>query len=190
MGGANLRILVLFYLLVSAAGLGVVAYFDLWEGIAPPSLEPDSLYVLSVGLGLGLAMVVVCRLLSRWVPAVRKLEEGFRGLLGPMTPGEVLLAAVASGVAEELFFRAALQPLLGLWVTSAIFALLHIGPTRDFRSWPVMAFVAGVLLGVLFEWSGSVWPSVLAHGTVNGLNLLYLLRREPSAQEPSLIDPE
>ena len=107
-----------------------------------------------------------------------------------MTPGEVLLAAVASGVAEELFFRAALQPLLGLWVTSAIFALLHIGPTRDFRSWPGMAFVAGVLLGVLFEWSGSVWPSVLAHGTVNGLNLLYLLRREPSAQEPSLIDPE
>ncbi len=190
MGGANLRILVLFYLVVVAAGLGLVAYFDLWEGITPPPLEPDSLYPLAVGLGVGLAMVVVCRLLARWLPAVRKLEEGFRGLLGPMTLWEVLLAAAASGVAEEIFFRGALQPLLGLWVTSAIFALLHLGPSEAFKVWPVMAFVAGVLLGGLFEWSGSVWPSVLAHAAVNFVNLLYLVRREPLEGEAASIDPE
>jgi membrane protease YdiL (CAAX protease family) len=53
-----------------------------------------------------------------------------------------------------------------------------------------MAFAAAVRLGGLFEWSGSVWPSVLAHAAVNFVNLLYLVRREPLEGEAASIDPE
>src|SRR6478672_6903431 len=40
----------------------------------------------------------------------RALEDAFRRVLGPLDLGTVLFLALASGTAEEVFFRGALQP--------------------------------------------------------------------------------
>lgn len=58
-----------------------------------------------------------------------------------------ILLALASGVGEELLFRGALQPVLGLWFTAVIFALLHI----QYGLTPItlVVFVIGVALGYI-----------------------------------------
>ncbi|MFP4089648.1 MAG: CPBP family intramembrane glutamic endopeptidase [Cyclobacteriaceae bacterium] len=38
---------------------------------------------------------------------------------------KIIFISLCAGIGEELFFRAGLQPLLGLWPTSIIFVLIH-----------------------------------------------------------------
>ena len=85
-----------------------------------------------------------------------------------------MVLAVASAIGEEIFFRGALMPAIGLWASSAIFALLHIGPKVRFLPWTLSSFVAGVVFGQLFLWTGDLSGPVVAHFSVNALNLRYL----------------
>lgn len=79
-------------------------------------------------------------------------------------------ATVAVVVAEELFLRARVQPLLrasvgaipAIWLTAAAFALAH-APLYGAQALPLDLGV-GVVIGTLREWSGRVAPAVLAHG--------------------------
>ncbi|MEX2569477.1 MAG: CPBP family intramembrane glutamic endopeptidase [Cyclobacteriaceae bacterium] len=38
---------------------------------------------------------------------------------------KILFVSLCAGIGEELFFRAGLQPLLGLWTTAVLFVVLH-----------------------------------------------------------------
>jgi membrane protease YdiL (CAAX protease family) len=104
----------------------------------------------------------------------RALHRDLRALLGPLPGPEIIVLAVASSVGEEIFFRGALLPAVGLWASSAIFALLHIGPKLRFLPWTFSSFVAGMAFGQLFLWTGDLGGPVVAHFTVNALNLRYL----------------
>src|SRR5262245_60580653 len=89
------------------------------------------------GIGVGRVVVgrVVVRLTRRGVRHfqwVRELHASFRGLLGPLTGREIVILALASSIGEELLFRGALLPWLGLWWQAVVFALLHVGPGRRF----------------------------------------------------------
>jgi membrane protease YdiL (CAAX protease family) len=89
---------------------------------------------------------------------------------------EITLLALSSGFAEELFFRGAMQPALGLLLTSLIFGAVHTGPRRVFVAWSVWAFIMGLLFGVIFELSGVLWGPVLAHVWINQRNMAYMRR--------------
>jgi hypothetical protein len=95
-------------------------------------------------------------------------------LLGPLPGAEIVALALASAVGEEIFFRGALLPVVGLWGSSAIFALLHVGPKPRFLPWTFSSLVAGLVFGQLFLWTGDLSGPVVAHFTVNALNLRYL----------------
>ena len=77
-------------------------------------------------------------------------------------------------MAEERLFRGALWPHLGLLGTTFLFGLVHFVPHKKLWGYPLFALVAGLLLGVLREASGSVIPPILAHFTVNVLNLRWM----------------
>nr|MBC7244823.1 CPBP family intramembrane metalloprotease [Chloroflexota bacterium] len=91
----------------------------------------------------------------------------------------LILALLAGGVVapivEEIFFRgclfAGLYRLVGLRraavLSAALFALVHVLPT----SWPPI-FVLGLLLALLYEQTGSIWPAVIVHSTMNTLAFL------------------
>lgn len=184
MSGSTLRLLVLFYFVLSGVGLIVMTRFVGLESLGLPSDPPGSLLGMMGGVAVGGGIVLLSRLGSRFAVSVRRLEDGFRSILGPMTRGQVAIAALASSVGEEILFRGAMQPLLGLWPTALIFGVLHRGPTRLFSVWPLLAFGAGVLLGGLREWSGSVWPGVVAHVLINALNLDYLVGEKATEALP------
>jgi membrane protease YdiL (CAAX protease family) len=47
-----------------------------------------------------------------------------------------------------------------------------------FLPWTVSSFVAGAVFGQLFLWAGDLGGPVVAHFTVNALNLRYLSRTD------------
>jgi len=85
---------------------------------------------------------------------------------------------IFSSIGEEIFFRGALMPVVGLVVSSAVFALLHIGPKLRYLPWTLSSFVAGLMFGQLFLWSGDLTGAVVAHFIVNFLNLRHLSQHE------------
>ena len=135
--------------------------------------------LVSLGLGLGLALAVVAMTpvfveRARWA---RALHEELAELIQALAPSEITVLALSSGIAEELLFRGAMQPVLGLLLSSAIFGLVHVGPRKVFLAWITWAFVMGLLFGLIFELTGVLWGPVLAHVWINQRNMSYIRRR-------------
>lgn len=124
-----------------------------------------------VGCALGLAVVLVSRLSVRRFVWARALQRELRARIGPLSGREIALLAAASAIGEELLFRGALLPWLGLWAQALLFALPHAGPGLRFLPWTAWAFGMGVALGALFQWSGDLGGPIAAHFSVNYLNL-------------------
>ncbi len=82
------------------------------------------------------------------------------------------------GLVEEVCFRAGIQnifvrwlkgPWLAIIITSIIFSLVHISYYGF-----LVRFALGVILGLIFYYSGSIWLSVLFHFLYNGLQVTAL----------------
>ena len=160
--------------LVIAAGRGDP---DLYR-IGSPSGALLALGPLA-GVALGLGFVGLTRLASRRFQWARDLHRSFRDLLGPLAGREIVILAAASSIGEELLFRGALLPWLGLWAQAAIFALLHVGPGKRFLPWTASAAAIGVAFGVLARETGSLGGPIAAHFVINFVNLHYIVDREP-----------
>jgi len=159
-----------FYGLLAAAALAWIRHAKLSVLVA------RSPAAAAAGLALGLAVAVFSQLGFRRSTRIRRLALDFARILGPLGTWDALSLAVLSGVGEELCFRAALQGSLGLVPASLIFGLAHIGPRRGFWPWTVFAVAMGFALGLLYAWSGDLLGPILAHATVNALNLRALGR--------------
>lgn len=152
------------------------------ESIFHPGPEPDpeALGVASaIGIGLvfGLLAVGLSELLTRWTRLGEALAETLGRSLVGIGRGDALLLALASGIAEEMLFRGALQPVVGLVWASLIFGACHFLPRRELFAWSLFATGIGFALGWLFEWTGQLAAPIAAHAAVNGINLPRLVRR-------------
>jgi len=160
--------------LLLSAGRGDADIYRLDEDVAGWRLALSPL----LGFLLGLAVVA----LSRWAVGTqawaRDLHQSFRHVLGPVTGREIATLAIASAIGEELMFRGALEPWIGLWAQAGIFALLHIGPGKKFLPRTAMAFTLGVLLGLLAHATGDLGGPIVAHFTINFVNLRFIVRVE------------
>ena len=76
--------------------------------------------------------------------------------------------ALISAVAEELFFRGALQGAIGFLPAAVLFALMHAGPGKGFRIWTLFALAGGLALGALVALRGPLGGAIVAHLMVNG----------------------
>jgi len=142
--------------------------------------EASSLF-LAVGAGLlmGLASVGVSEVLTRGTKLGERLADILGESLSGISLGDAFLLALASGTAEEMLFRGALQPAVGLVWASLIFGACHFLPRRDIAIWSLYAVVMGFAFGWLFEWTGNLLAPIVAHTVVNGINLPRLIQRPP-----------
>jgi hypothetical protein len=128
----------------------------------------------------GLA-VLLSRALARQTGWGARAARGLAALLGPLSTRQCWLLALASGVAEEAFFRGALQPRVGLAAASLLFGAAHLAPRRELLPWSLSALAAGFGLGLLFEATGNLVAPVVAHVLLNGANLRWLAARGADA---------
>jgi len=108
------------------------------------------------------------------------MEAEFRTVIGPQSALAVPLLALASAGAEEYFFRGALQSQIGVWAQALVFGALHVPFNARMIAWPFFAGAVGLAFGWLTHWSGNLWPAILAHATINHVNLSVIaFRRNP-----------
>jgi len=141
----------------------------------------DPLRDVTVGLMAAGLVIALSHLWTEHTRSGRALARGLASLLGPLSLRHVALLALVSGVAEEAFFRGALQPRVGLVAASVVFGLVHFVPRPEFRVWTVFSLAAGFLLGFLFEATGNLVAPAVAHVVINGVNLTRLVRGGPES---------
>ncbi|NPV28000.1 MAG: CPBP family intramembrane metalloprotease [Firmicutes bacterium] len=179
----------LYYFLVGAIlqtlmVIGLVCYFsfvkyqcrpeDLGLGNYP---WPRALWLGFLGgISLFSLMFVGASLISLVypeVPAPQPFAEivmrvkNWRELIIPLLVGSVL-----APVSEEMYFRGFVYPYLrsrlgvrmALWLSAMFFSVLHLDVVRFI---PLM--LGGFGLAWLYERTGSLYPSVVAHGVWNGV---------------------
>jgi membrane protease YdiL (CAAX protease family) len=136
-------------------------------------------WLRDLGAGVLAAAIVVLasRQLTRRTRAGAQLARRLAELLGPLSLGQCWLLALVSGVAEEAFFRGALQPQVGLVAASLLFGAAHFVPRRELFAWSLFSLAAGLLLGWLFDATGNLVAPITAHAGINGVNLRQLTRR-------------
>lgn len=118
-------------------------------------------------IGIGLLPIQV-----QQHPVLTFLRQSGRGWLWLI----VAITVVMAPLAEELFFRGLLQTYirrhLGPWpavaVASAVFTLVHVGVYQDYPA----LFALALTLGYLYERTGRLLPSIVAHASFNGIMVL------------------
>ena len=180
---ARMRDLVVSEAIMAAAGVAIVWLRHgaglVWVagGAGPAAAGTAVALSLVVALALGAALSVV----ALRTPLARYVAEALEPLSGiRFTLANCIVAGLLAGVGEELLFRAALQPWLGIWVASALFALAHAGQvwlepgvTPAKIGYPVYALVAGLALGATYARFGLA-PAIVAHAAYDAIELWML----------------
>lgn len=163
---------------------------------APPATRfaDDRWLALAIGLALAFLVTAATVRATRWLVArthwARTLHRSLRAALFGASSRRLLLLAVGGAIAEELLFRAALVPLLGLFGSALAFGLLHVSGPDTYFGWMLSATLMGLVFGALFLGSGSLWPAILAHAAINYENMQYLCSYDPTPSSLSAVSPQ
>ena len=175
------------------AALGVSLSLNQRAGVlsapAGARFSADASLALWIGLLLALVLALATVVATRWLVArmrwARALHRSLRGAVLGASPVRLQSLALGGAVAEELFFRAALVPMLGVWASALLFGALHFPGRATYLSWMLWATTMGVLLGGLFTLSGSLLPAILAHALINHVNMRYLAESDARTGTPA-----
>jgi membrane protease YdiL (CAAX protease family) len=87
-------------------------------------------------------------------------------LMETFTLPELSVIFLFGAFTEETLFRGILQPYLGIWITTALFTVIHFRYLKKFFLL-VEVFLMGIILGVIFLLTQTIWVSLFCHLTVN-----------------------
>ena len=162
------------YVVLALASVGWLVRRPLRETLARLGLTPVRLREWAV-IGAGITALWLFNAGSEWVqkaafPALWTEDQKFiQSLAQVMGPGQMVLLGLSAGIGEEITLRGALQPRLGIVLTSLLFAALHVQ-----YSWYGIAsiFVFGLILGVIRQRS-STTAAILVHMLYDVLALAF-----------------
>ena len=143
-----------------------------WLALRPAEL---SSWQTAQGALCGLvAGTVVTALMIYWRP-LHVIVERLADLIAweTLQRSDYVVIALMAAVGEEPLFRGVLQPWIGLMPTAVLFGLLH----ATCMAHVILAGLLGLLLGWLYQWSGSLWPSIAAHVVIDLITGLFLARK-------------
>ncbi len=149
-----------------------------------PWLELDAmtahLYSALLGLTLGLLVVATTFTLVRKTTWARTLHAELRPLAQGLPPIGIFALAVFSSLGEELLFRSVLQTSTNIWIQALVFGLAHQLPGKARWTWALWATIMGLVFGALFQATGSLLGPLVAHATINAMNLRFLQSHQTS----------
>jgi len=132
--------------------------------------------------------------MDKWIRDTERSQDGFiKRMLDMPTPSLLLLnlftMAFCTALGEEAFFRGVIQKILfratgrmhvAVWLGAILFSALHFQFLGFFPR-----VLLGLILGYLYAYSGSLWPSILAHFVYNGSQVLYFYLQQHQGGGPS-----
>ena len=138
--------------------------------------------VLNVVFGIFAAsvMVLLNYAVLWWAPPVRVVQDirrlyrqTFQPLVARVGILELVLIAAAAGIGEEILFRGALQPEVGLIWSSVVFGGLHTS-SRETLAFGAWAMFMGFGLGLLAVGTNGLLAPTVAHGVYDAVAIGYL----------------
>ncbi len=157
--------------ILAMVGVGWLTRRSLPTTLARLGIVVPSWQQVLLGIGLGLGMVPIIILVEQFAVQYnfgvdQGVEELTEQLLGSLftTPFGIFTVGAAAALGEETIFRGALQPRLGLILTSLLFALIHGNYGLSIAT--LIVFVVGLLLGYLRQRHNTT-TSMLMHATYN-----------------------
>lgn len=156
-------------LYVTQAIIFTVAWALLWwqNGFNEELWHFKSASVWLWGIGMGLLVVVLDLVLSYLFPQLMVDHSGVNVKLFRNRPiWHIFLMTAVIAFCEELLFRGALQPLIGIFWTSVIFTIIHF---RYLSQWLmiVVVFFISIGLGTLLQMTGSLITPIVAHFVID-----------------------
>lgn len=127
---------------------------------------------LSFGILFGIAVIYITEL-----PYFDKPLSSYRNLLSNMkiTRFHAFFLSFCAGFGEEVFFRGAVQPYLGIWITAFLFVAIH--GYFSLKNMPLNLFAIGLTLFiVVLGWAAknySIWHAIAAHFSYDLVLLMY-----------------
>ena len=150
------------------------------DGTLPAVLIEGQPIVAQIGWGIifGLAISVPSTVLVFFVPLFSSLRRQLLDLVSRLDLDALnpLWISLSAGIGEELLFRGAPQPILGIWWASFIFTLAHFR-SGQFHSmnwqkliYAASVFIAGLFLGYVFLEIGLI-AAMVTHAIANVVSL-------------------
>ena len=161
---------------VTLIGVGLFvrrSWTQVWDRLGLDSFRWVHLLIVGLAiLALGVLNMAVSGLWYLIDPdQLESISEISDALMGNFDSlGAIVLLSVLSGLSEELLFRGALQPRLGILLTALVFASTHIQYALSPAT--VTVFVIGIALGYMRRHFGTV-SAILTHSGYNFSLLLF-----------------
>jgi membrane protease YdiL (CAAX protease family) len=163
-----------------AIALAFVINAAFGDGALPMVLIEGQPLVAQIGWGVtfGLAISVPTTVVVFFVPLFSSLRRELLGLVSRLDLDALnpLWISLSAGIGEELLFRGALQPILGIWWASFIFTLAHFR-SGQFHSmnwqkliYAASVFIVGLFLGYVFLEIGLI-AAMVTHAVVDVVSL-------------------
>lgn len=133
----------------------------------------------------GIAMTIIYIIVSTFYLATpsEKIEVSYIYILLYPISVHGFITLILGPIGEEISHRGLLYGYLrntrlgvvwGLVVQALLFSMIH------FRIHDIIAnldlFVIGIILGILYELTGSLYPSIICHGLINYISLIRLVK--------------
>ena len=171
-----LRSSTLHYLIMGGVG-GLVAHFQhnlLISAFTWPADWHLGLRLLAIGLIGASVLLIFNYIFEEQFPSFKAFRHILMQMIGAASVPTSIYLAVVSAFGEELLFRGAIQPELGLIGTAILFGFLHLGPQGVMSIWTLWAVLSSLLFGWIFQATGSLIPVILCHIVVNTISMLRL----------------
>lgn len=155
--------------------MGAAALLWLWARDRSDALydqaigEHGPLASSGVGLGVGLIGAWILSLAIKRFESLKDVASAAHRLFARASDGVAIAFVLISAIAEELFFRLAVQDLFGLFGAVAVYVLVNssVGGWR----WLIFTFVHATVLGLIVHLGFGLLGSTTAHAVLNYLSL-------------------
>jgi membrane protease YdiL (CAAX protease family) len=161
------------FLIIAVTGVGIFMRRTAPEtalrlGVVRPAWWQVTLALAAGGLFVAFS-VGIGQLSQTWTPDIAHridvtTQHVFGGLANPGNPIGILALALLPAIGEEILFRGALQPRLGLVVTALLFTSIHTQYSISFGTLTV--FILALGLGLIRKYTNTT-TSAISHATYN-----------------------
>lgn len=144
------------------------AILDVWFGEHVPLID------IGLGLVIGVGVAGILWRVGDYVQGFQDIRARLIETLdfASLQWWQIMILSLVAAFPEEIFFRGALQPLLGLVLAAVVFGALH-SITRLYFAY---ATLAGLGFGLMVMWRGDLWMAIAAHFAIDFVGLGVLKR--------------
>jgi membrane protease YdiL (CAAX protease family) len=157
-----------YLIFLPSIALGLLGTIWLYFRPFPYAAKFNLWILLLIATMLVLLLLGGAYILERFVPSFRYASKMLERALKQFRinlPFAFLLATFSS-LSEEIFFRGALLPLIGVWGQALLFGLMHPAPRKAWV-YTFYTFIAGLAFGYATLLTGSLIPGIVTHFVIN-----------------------